>query len=72
MKRHETHEHDGKLTKILNDEVDNDDAGPYTQLFEILERTAVPEPEWEEEIGVSSSPADRERIVPWAEPMPEG
>ena len=39
----------------------------------ILEEHAVPEPEFEEEIGkVWVSPEDRERLVPSTREMPDG
>lgn len=38
-----------------------------------MARTAVPEPEWEEETGAfPPSPEMRDRITPWEGEMPEG
>ena len=43
------------------------------RMEEILARTAVPEPEWEEETGVfPPSPEMRDRLVPYEGDMPEG
>lgn len=42
-------------------------------LEDILARTVVPEPEWEEESGVfPPSPEIRDRLTPYDGPMPEG
>jgi len=48
------------LAGTLNDDV----------IYEILGRLAVPEPTFEEEVGAWSTPESRDRLVPWAEPMP--